>query len=365
MKIGRNDPCYCGSGKKYKKCCGRNESVDPPIVRPIKPEPNINIVPSVVWKGYRHRVIWNRIHHRPINETFHDFLRNILLWTFGKKWHEEQVKIEHEKRHVVGKWLFALSEWQRSIIKDENKEIYEGHERWRGIESGEVKAFMQIAYDIYCLQIVNELPAFLVRRLRNNREFQGARYEVAVAAIIARAGFEITFLDKDMKQEKHCEFIAKHKLSNIEIGVEAKSRHRKGVLNEDGDYIANNEQGGNVWRLFREARTQKPIDIPFLIFIDMNIPPTPNIPTQDKVWVKDVMKMVNDCGLATPSKPDPFNASIFTNYAYYYTGNSGNAPSGEYCVCISNCPETTLMNKSVLNEIIDSVSRYGQIPDEV
>ncbi|NSW92183.1 MAG: SEC-C domain-containing protein [Firmicutes bacterium] len=22
MKIGRNDPCPCGSGKKYKKCCG-------------------------------------------------------------------------------------------------------------------------------------------------------------------------------------------------------------------------------------------------------------------------------------------------------------------------------------------------------
>ena len=22
-KIGRNDPCPCGSGKKYKKCCGR------------------------------------------------------------------------------------------------------------------------------------------------------------------------------------------------------------------------------------------------------------------------------------------------------------------------------------------------------
>lgn len=24
-KIGRNDPCPCGSGKKYKKCCGRNQ----------------------------------------------------------------------------------------------------------------------------------------------------------------------------------------------------------------------------------------------------------------------------------------------------------------------------------------------------
>ncbi len=24
-RIGRNDPCPCGSGKKYKKCCLRGE----------------------------------------------------------------------------------------------------------------------------------------------------------------------------------------------------------------------------------------------------------------------------------------------------------------------------------------------------
>ena len=31
-KVGRNDPCPCGSGKKYKKCCGRNEAkkIEPP-----------------------------------------------------------------------------------------------------------------------------------------------------------------------------------------------------------------------------------------------------------------------------------------------------------------------------------------------
>ena len=23
-KVGRNEPCPCGSGKKYKKCCGLN-----------------------------------------------------------------------------------------------------------------------------------------------------------------------------------------------------------------------------------------------------------------------------------------------------------------------------------------------------
>ena len=24
-KVGRNDPCPCGSGKKYKNCCGRKK----------------------------------------------------------------------------------------------------------------------------------------------------------------------------------------------------------------------------------------------------------------------------------------------------------------------------------------------------
>lgn len=24
IKVGRNDPCICGSGRKFKKCCGKN-----------------------------------------------------------------------------------------------------------------------------------------------------------------------------------------------------------------------------------------------------------------------------------------------------------------------------------------------------
>jgi len=26
VQIGRNDPCHCGSGKKYKKCCLENDA---------------------------------------------------------------------------------------------------------------------------------------------------------------------------------------------------------------------------------------------------------------------------------------------------------------------------------------------------
>lgn len=34
MKVGRNDPCPCGSGKKYKHCCYAKDSVkhEEPII---------------------------------------------------------------------------------------------------------------------------------------------------------------------------------------------------------------------------------------------------------------------------------------------------------------------------------------------
>src|SRR4029078_4292449 len=34
--VGRNDPCPCGSGKKYKKCHGLNEAAAPVSVEPPK-----------------------------------------------------------------------------------------------------------------------------------------------------------------------------------------------------------------------------------------------------------------------------------------------------------------------------------------
>jgi len=42
-KIGRNDPCPCGSGKKYKRCClvdvevARGRALHPPIPKPTEP----------------------------------------------------------------------------------------------------------------------------------------------------------------------------------------------------------------------------------------------------------------------------------------------------------------------------------------
>ena len=37
MKVGRNDPCPCGSGKKYKHCCYEKDSIKHEIVVEAEP----------------------------------------------------------------------------------------------------------------------------------------------------------------------------------------------------------------------------------------------------------------------------------------------------------------------------------------
>lgn len=38
VKAKRNDPCPCGSGKKYKKCCLNKAAIAPPQIHPEKPK---------------------------------------------------------------------------------------------------------------------------------------------------------------------------------------------------------------------------------------------------------------------------------------------------------------------------------------
>jgi hypothetical protein len=40
MKIGRNDPCPCGSDQKYKKCCLAKDEANRVAKRPVPPVPS-------------------------------------------------------------------------------------------------------------------------------------------------------------------------------------------------------------------------------------------------------------------------------------------------------------------------------------
>jgi hypothetical protein len=378
IKYGRNDPCYCDSGKKYKKCClskdeslNKKHSIPPHVLEallnpPPMPEPHLYLVPSNVWNGYRWRAIWNTLHYRPLSETFHEFLVDVLLFTFGKEWHEEQLTMDDGKKHIIMKWKFSFAEWTRNSWESSTVEVVDGFERRGATPTGEVKAFLQLAYDLYCLQVVSKLPHLMVKRLRNYREFQGVRYEIAVAAMIARAGFDIEFFDKKFKAETQCEFIAVHKETGIKIGVEAKSRRRIGILNEEGTYVEPPELRGDVWRLFEKARKQKPQNLPFIIFIDLNIPPALELPEQETPLLKDLYKMIfKDYGQASDENPDPFNMIMITNYAYYYAGNETKSPNGECYMALSQYPETKMDQHEILLQIFESVRRYSYIPEKV
>jgi SEC-C motif len=44
MKNRRNEPCHCGSGKKFKRCCGVQPQVS--VARPMIAGPNAGVIPS-------------------------------------------------------------------------------------------------------------------------------------------------------------------------------------------------------------------------------------------------------------------------------------------------------------------------------
>lgn len=43
MKIGRNEKCPCGSGKKFKKCCGLKERVERPVQQKMPDKQEITL----------------------------------------------------------------------------------------------------------------------------------------------------------------------------------------------------------------------------------------------------------------------------------------------------------------------------------
>jgi hypothetical protein len=130
-----------------------------------------------------------------------------------------------------------------------------------------VQYFVSVGWDVATLIHASNLPDRILERVRDPHEFQGARYEIATAAIFARLDCEIRFLDEDeeLRGQKHIEFIATHRPSGQQISVETKSRRREGVLHEEGEQREDDPLKGDpraVRRRFMEALDQAPEELP-------------------------------------------------------------------------------------------------------
>jgi len=250
--IPRNSRCPCGSGKKYKKCCGSpastnlNEFFDTPVGRHIvekaaqmmnPPPPPSRMVsrPQVqtVNFGQKIRAVRNAIHFRPLEETFHDFQLNLLLWTLGKNWFDDQMLKPPAERHIILRWR----DERNKLLEEHRDPAAPPNQPVKAPLTGSTKALQVLADDIYQLQHALNTPRKIIERLRNMREFQGARYEILVASLFARCGFDVEFVDDPAK--KNPDFFATN--AGERIAVEAKSRHRAGVLHERGEYVADAE----------------------------------------------------------------------------------------------------------------------------
>ena len=116
--------------------------------------------------------------------------------------------------------------------------------------TGPAKAYLCFGYDLYWLQLFHRLPESLIGRLKDFGAFQGARYEVLVAAVFARAGFEIEWIGDAEAASKHPEFIATHKRTGKKVGVETKSRQRPGAMNYIGTVTPETHLKGDVFHLY-------------------------------------------------------------------------------------------------------------------
>jgi len=379
----RNKPCPCGSGRKYKKCCldkdSKPKSFNIYKVRPDSlPKPlqvhgkeqeilvnmgiHINYVKPVIFQGKKVWAIGNRIYHsRPPNQTFHEFIIEVLQLTLGREWWDNQRNLAPEERHFIMKCFLKFYEWQRRSSSLADNKISD--HLWGARPDGWSKSLIALAFDVCSLQHKLSLPEHLLNRLRNRNEYQGARYEIGIAAIFARLGCDIEFLEEEKKLKiKHYEFIATHRETNVSVAVEAKSRHRPGILHTEG--VVEEEQllKGDVHRLLNRALKQNPNDRPFMIFIDINSPLTPGVRPEEKQWFKDIKKFMDSYDSPSMENPDPYNAIFFTNYSYHYQ-TEREADPGEYLCIIPRHSKFPLPSPDFLSMLTRALNHYGSVPD--
>jgi len=277
-KVGRNDPCPCGSGNKYKKCCGFNiQNIIPmeaakEIKEKLKQQylakqkyGDVRPFISTDFQGYKVVAVGNQVNFSKKWKTVYDFLFDYIKQCLGPEWSTAELKKEFSEMHPILQWYKEVCEFQKKHITQEGV-IHSA------ICTGTVGAYLSLAYDLYLLRHHSLLQKRLIERLKNKDQFQGARYELYVTASFVKAGFNIEHEDESNRASSHCEFLATHKKTKNKYSVEAKSRHRSGFLGQKGKPQDLSQIKFRIGQLLNDA-LRKHADYTRIIFVDVNMPP--------------------------------------------------------------------------------------------
>jgi hypothetical protein len=322
---------------------------------------HINFVPPVIANGKKVWALGNKVYVREqIHETFHDFLIFILAEKLGSQWMAEQQSFKESDRHYVYFCFEKYMEWRDSLIK---KSSLLPTQKWEGVPNGWTKHLFCLAFDVASLEHTSDIPETLLKRLRNKKEYQGARYEIAIAAIFARLGFSIKWIDPRVDRLKHCEFIAVS-ATGSSIAVEAKSRHKNGVIHEPGESDhENNSRGNKIKQLINKARLKSEYGkMPFMIFIDVNAHMGPAKKWTEIPWVKDILLLARRSTPITAQDPDLCTATYFTNFSFHYhEGRESNFQ--EHLSAIPQYTRFSPDDPHIFANLQLALKNYGHIPN--
>jgi hypothetical protein len=249
-----------------------------------------------------------------------------------------------------------VEQWLRAFREDQQKQKPPDHKPGQVYSApaiGATTELIALAHDLCLLQKVEGLPRKLIRRLRKYKEFQGARYEVAIAAAFVKCGFEIEWINDHTS--RHPEFVARNKRSGEEVSVETKSRHRPGTLHEPGVLPPEEKLRADVDRLYNDALGQDPGDRPFAIFIDVNLPPN-TMPEETVKWRDEIVGRWQN-------NQQQIALLGFTNFAWHYKpGDRVSRP--ELLVSVPLVPARPLRTPETLRCLEVALDTYGIVPNE-
>lgn len=286
--------------------------------------------------------------------TFPDFLREYLWHPIGEKWFNQELKKPAEEQHPIMRWWILYHEFSKKQTPNENGLI-------DAIPNGITKAFYQLAYDLYVLGHHQLLQDQVVQRLLTSGGFQGARYELFVTATMIRAGFSIIYEDESDRSKKHVEFIARHNDLGEEIAVEAKSRHREGVLGMPGAQANPQQIALRLGRLINAA-VSKVHSQPLIVFVDINLPAET---VQSKMGGDDIQALINTLNQVHKAKgKDLFNLILYTNHPYHYGVGDEPYDLDHLSLAKALAPKFELRNPKILDDIIIAATQYGHVPNE-
>jgi hypothetical protein len=318
----KNTKCPCGSGAKFRKCHGKKARAIANVVRKFKEQESQRIaykeklgharLPVTAMMGDKRMIVVGSSIYKQTQEGEYGFMNlahDCALELFGVPFLEEQECKPLEERHPALQWMYTY-------VDHHNRIEQRGDKSPTAHLIGAGAAWGRFGYDLFTIRDNAKLHAQLKRRLLDVPYFQGARHELAVAAICIAAGFSLEFEDDSKNKNKHPEFIGTDKVTGAKIAVEAKSRHRRGVKAfTSGRDIPPGDNVG-IRNLVLDSYQQCG-SLPHYVFVDVNLPPAPDEDTFQR-WLQEIDQTMSDLSTEGYADPCPANAVFFMNDPSHY-----------------------------------------------